>query len=184
MVRHYQWKRGDDGYLTKSMVEVDANETWVYGSHWRKCWKSTLTISGGSLKRFTTLQIVWPCTKLWFTPILAKTINHKIKLYIRKNKFQCAYFSPHAHIIKMVNCQSQLPPRRAISRELNLYCVSIKCVTHSLEKLNQQIKTVCILQAMCVPRNFDYAMFLAFLRIYNQILLSLQQDPSRERPDG
>ena len=46
-----------------------------------------------------------------------------------------------------------------------------KVITHSLEKLNQQIKTVCILQAMCVPRNFDYAMFLAFLRIYNQILL-------------
>ena len=26
MVRNYQWKRGDDSYLTKSMVEVDANE--------------------------------------------------------------------------------------------------------------------------------------------------------------
>ena len=37
MVRHYQWKRGDDGYLTKSMVEVDANKTWVCGSQWRKC---------------------------------------------------------------------------------------------------------------------------------------------------
>ena len=26
MVRNYQWKRGDDSYLTKSIVEVDANE--------------------------------------------------------------------------------------------------------------------------------------------------------------
>ena len=52
----------------------------------------------------------------------------------------------------------------------SLSCVN-RVITHSLEKLNQQIKTVCILQAMCVPRNFDYSMFLAFLRIYNQILL-------------
>ena len=52
----------------------------------------------------------------------------------------------------------------------SLSCVN-KVITHSLEKLNQQIKTVCILQAMCVPRNFDYAMLLAFLRIYNQILM-------------
>ena len=36
-VRHYQWKRGDDGYLTNSMVEVDANETLDCGSQWRKC---------------------------------------------------------------------------------------------------------------------------------------------------
>ena len=56
------------------------------------------------------------------------------------------------------------------SRVKSLSCVN-KVITHSLEKLNQQIKTVCILQAMCVPHNFDYAMFLAFLRIYNQILL-------------
>ena len=26
MVRYYQWKRGDDGYLTKLMVEADADE--------------------------------------------------------------------------------------------------------------------------------------------------------------
>ena len=57
MVRQYQWKRGDDGYLTKAMVEVDGNETWVCGSQCRKCRKSTLTITGGSLKRFTALQI-------------------------------------------------------------------------------------------------------------------------------
>ena len=56
------------------------------------------------------------------------------------------------------------------SRVKSLSCVN-KVITHSLEKLNQQIKTVCILQAMSVPRNFDCAMFLAFLRIYNQILL-------------
>ena len=27
MVRYYQWKRGDDGYLTKLLVEVDDSET-------------------------------------------------------------------------------------------------------------------------------------------------------------
>ena len=27
MVRYYQWKRGDDGYLTKLMVKADADET-------------------------------------------------------------------------------------------------------------------------------------------------------------
>ena len=56
------------------------------------------------------------------------------------------------------------------SRVKSLSCVN-KVITHSLEKLNQQIKTVCILQAMCVPLNFDYAMLLVFLRIYNQIIL-------------
>ena len=56
------------------------------------------------------------------------------------------------------------------SRVKSLSCVN-KAITHSLEKLNQEIKTVCILQAMRVPRNFDYAMFLVFLRIYSQILL-------------
>ena len=56
------------------------------------------------------------------------------------------------------------------SRVKSLSCVN-KVIPHSLEKLNQQIKTVYILQATCVPRNFDYPMFLAFLRIYNQILL-------------
>ena len=56
------------------------------------------------------------------------------------------------------------------SRVKSLSCVN-KVITHSLEKLNQEIKTVCILQAMRVPRNFDYAMLLVFLRIYSQILL-------------
>ena len=56
------------------------------------------------------------------------------------------------------------------SRVKSLSCVN-KVIAHSLEKRNQQIKTVCILQAMSVPRNFDYAMLLVFLRIYNQILL-------------
>ena len=27
MVRYYQWKRGDDGYLTKLMVEADPDES-------------------------------------------------------------------------------------------------------------------------------------------------------------
>ena len=29
MVRYYQWKRGDDGYLTKLMVKADAHETFA-----------------------------------------------------------------------------------------------------------------------------------------------------------
>ena len=28
MVRYYQWKRGDDGYLTRLMVKADADETF------------------------------------------------------------------------------------------------------------------------------------------------------------
>ena len=52
-------------------------------------------------------------------------------------------FSLHAYITKMVNCQSQLSPRRVISRITFLSSVS-KVITHALEKLNQQIKTVYI----------------------------------------
>ena len=32
MVRYYQWKRGDDGYLTKMMVESMLMKLWVCGS--------------------------------------------------------------------------------------------------------------------------------------------------------
>ena len=69
--------------------------------------------------------------------------NYKSK---HKNEVQCANFSTHARIIKMVNCHSQLPPRRVMSPERvkSLSCAN-KVISHSLEKLNQQIKTICIL---------------------------------------
>ena len=57
MVRYYQWNRGDNGYLIKLMVETDADEAL-------RLWQSTVEmlteayICGGSLKRFTALQIV------------------------------------------------------------------------------------------------------------------------------
>ena len=32
MIRYYQWKRDDNGYLTKLMVEADGDEAWFCGS--------------------------------------------------------------------------------------------------------------------------------------------------------
>ena len=101
---------------------------WFCGSQWWKRWRSTSTISGGSLKRFAVLQLVWPWRKFWLTSIIAKTINQSIRTK-SKAHFSATnqlVFSWHARIIKMVNCQLQLPPRRVISRELHRYCVSIK----------------------------------------------------------
>ena len=55
------------------------------------------------------------------------------------------------------------------SRVKSLSCVN-KVIVHPLEKRNQQIKTVCILQAMSVPRNFDYAVFRLPTHIQSDII--------------
>ena len=56
LVRYYQWKRSDDSYLTKLMVEADANE--ALGLWQSMAERSIFTISRGSLKRYAALQIV------------------------------------------------------------------------------------------------------------------------------
>ena len=56
------------------------------------------------------------------------------------------------------------------SRVTSLSCVN-KIITHSLEKLNQQIKTVYIESNGCASQ-FRSRYVLAFLRIYNQIFSS------------
>ena len=100
----------------------------VCGSEWSKAWESTFTTSGGSLKRFAALQIVWPWKKFWLISIIAKTVNQSIRTNskARISTTNRSAFSPHAGIIEMVNFQSQLPPRRVKSRESHRYLVSIK----------------------------------------------------------
>ena len=56
-VRYYRWKRGDDGYLAKSIVEADANEALGFWQSMVETLKEPIHISRGSLKRFATLQI-------------------------------------------------------------------------------------------------------------------------------
>ena len=57
MVRYYQRKRGDDGYLTKLIVEADADEALVWAVNGKRK-RSTFTISGGSSRRFAALETV------------------------------------------------------------------------------------------------------------------------------
>ena len=118
-VRYYQWKRGDDGYLTSWWSRLMPMKPWVCGSQWWKRWRSTFTISGGSLKRFAALQIVWPWRKFWFTSIIAKTINLSIRTKSKTHISATNHlaFLLLARIIKMVKSQLQLPPRTVISRE-------------------------------------------------------------------
>ena len=83
--------------------------------------------------------------------------NYKPK---HQTEIQSAYFGPHAHIIKMVNCQSQLPTRRVISRELHSYRVSIKSSPIHWKNSTNKLK-LCILLAMGMPRNFNHAVSYA-----------------------
>ena len=127
MVRYSQWKRGDDGYLTKLMVEADADEALGLWQAMVKTMKEHIHHTWKNLKRFATFQIVWPWRKFWFTSIVAKTTNQSIRTKSREHISATNHsaFSSHARIIKMVDCQSQLPPRRVISRELHRYCMPV-----------------------------------------------------------
>ena len=81
---------------------------WLCGSQWWKLWRSIFTVSSSSLKRFTVLRIVWPWLKLWFNSIIANTINQSIRTKSKAHipATNHSAFSSHAHVIKLVNCQS------------------------------------------------------------------------------
>ena len=70
------------------------------------------------------------------------------------------------------------------SRVTSLSCVN-KVITQSPEKLNQQIKPAYIVSDWCASQ-FPSRLFLAFLRIYTQILPSsgTTTRSTTKRPDG
>ena len=178
MVRYYQWKRGDDRYLTKLMVEADANEVLDLWQSVVETLKEHIHYKRRQFKEIRQMQFkeilrITDSLNMDEILIIAKTINESIrtksKAHISAKNHSA--FSPSARIIKMVNCQSQLRPRRVISRELHSYRVFIKSSPIHWKKSNNKSK-LCILYAMGVPQNFNHSMLLAFLRIYTQILPS------------
>ena len=119
MVRYYQWKRGDDRYLTKLMVEADANEVLDL---WQSVVETLKEHIQYKRRQFKEILRITDSLNMDEILIIAKTINESIrtksKAHISAKNHSA--FSPNARIIKMVNCQSQLRPRRVISRVTQL----------------------------------------------------------------
>ena len=178
MVRYYQWKRGDDRYLTKLMIEADASEVLDLWQSMVEMLKKHIHYKPRQFKeihqmQFKKIRRITDSLNMEEILIIAKTINESIRTKYKAHisaKNHSA-FSSNARIIKMVNWQSQLRPRRVISPELRRYRVFIKSSPIHWKKSTNKSK-LCILYAIGVPQNFNHAMLLAFLRIYIQILPS------------
>ena len=155
MVRYYQWKRGDDRYLTKLMVEADASEVLDLWQSLVEMLKKHIQYKPRQFKeihqmQFKEIRRITDSLNMEEILIIAKTINESIrtksKAHISAKNHSA--FSPNARIIKMVTIT---PEKSDKSRVASLSCVH-KVITYSLEKINQQIQTVYIVRNWCASK--------------------------------
>ena len=133
------------------MVEADANEALDLWQSMMETLKEHIHYKRRQFKEIRQRQFKEICRitdslNMEEILIIAKTINQiirtKSKAHISAKNHSA--FSSHARIIKMVNCQPQLPPRRVISRELHSYRESIKSTPIHCKKSTNKSR-LCIL---------------------------------------
>ena len=125
------------------MIEADANEALDL---WQSMMETLKEHIRYKRRQFKEICRITDSLNMEEILIIAKTINQiirtKSKAHISAKNHSA--FSSHARIIKMVNCQPQLPPRRVISRELHSYRESIKSTPIHCKKSTNKSR-LCIL---------------------------------------
>ena len=153
-VRYYQWKRGDDGSLTKLMLEADADEALGLWQSMVEALKEHIHYKRRQFKeirRITdslTMEVI----------LIHLDYSEKYKLK-HQNEIQSAYFGNKSFSL-FTACtyyQNGKFPITIATGESDKLGVTLllfvnKVITQSLEKLNQQIKTVYIVSDGCASK--------------------------------
>ena len=178
MVRYYQWKRGgDDGYLTKLIVEADDDETLGLWHSMVEALKEYIHYNRRQLKDTRRITDSLPMEEILIRIDYSENYKSKHQKEIQSayfgNKFgayfgnlftACTYYQNGKLPITITTEESDK------SRVTPLLCVS-KGVTNSLEKLNQQIKTVYIASDGCALQFRSRYIFSLLMHIHPDITI-------------
>ena len=172
MVRYPQWKRGDDSCFNKLMAEVDADEALRL---WQWMVKSLREHIHYKRRQFKEIRRITDSVAVEEILIhLDYSKNCKSK---HQNEFQSAYFNNKSFSL-FTACRYYRNGKFPItittkesekSRVTSLSCVN-KIITHSMEKLNQQIKTVYIVSDVCASQFWSRYVLCLLTHIQRDII--------------